>query len=77
MELRISEEPIDQLDEHATISMAFKVERILSVAALAPGLGAIRLSEAAVERPRVKDHDAIKGEGSIAGPSASTPRSGD
>ena len=68
MELRISEEPIDQLDEHATISMAFKVERILSVAALAPGLGAIRLSEAAVERPWVKDHDAIKGEGPIRRP---------
>ena len=51
MELRISEEPIDWLDEHATISIAFKVERIRSVSAPASGLGGIRLSEATVERP--------------------------
>ncbi len=63
MELRISEEPIDRLDEHATISIAFRVERILSVSALASGLGGIRLSEATVEGPWLKDYDAIKGEG--------------
>jgi GNAT superfamily N-acetyltransferase len=61
--LRISEEPIDRLDQHTTIPIAFRVERILSVSAPSSGLGGIRLSEAAVERPWVKDYDAIKGEG--------------
>ena len=63
VELRISEEPIDRLDKHATISIAFQVERILSVSAPASGLGGIRLSEATVERPWLKDYDALKGEG--------------
>ena len=63
MVLRISEEPIDRLDQHASIPIAFRVERILSVSAPSSGLGGIRLSEAAVERPWVKDYDAIKGEG--------------
>ena len=63
MVLRISEEPIDRLGQHASIPIAFRVERILSVSAPGSGLGGIRLSGAAVERPWVKDYDAIKGEG--------------
>jgi GNAT superfamily N-acetyltransferase len=63
VELRISEEPVDHLDEHAKIPIAFKVERILSVSALASGLAGIRLSETAVEKAWVKDYEAIKGEG--------------
>jgi GNAT superfamily N-acetyltransferase len=63
MSFRIEEEPIGRLDEHATISIAFTVERILEVSLPGAGLGGVRLSEVAVDSPWVKDYDAIKGEG--------------
>jgi hypothetical protein len=63
VEFRVSEEPVERLDEHVRVHIRFRVERILSVSTLVPGLGDIWLSEAAVERPWVKDYDAIKGEG--------------
>jgi GNAT superfamily N-acetyltransferase len=63
MSLRIEEEPIGRLDEHASISIAFTVERILEVSIPDAGLGGVRLTEVAVESPWVKDYDAIKGEG--------------
>ena|SRR5438552_6390187 len=62
-DLRIEEQPIARLDEHAQVPIAFVVERILGVSAPDSGLGGIRLTEAAVETPWVKDYDAIKGEG--------------
>jgi GNAT superfamily N-acetyltransferase len=63
MSFRIEEEPIGRLDEHATISTAFTVERILQVSMPDAGLGGVRLSEVQVDPPWVKDYDAIAGEG--------------
>jgi|ERR1700728_1837626 hypothetical protein len=63
MGFRIEEEPIDHLDEHATITIAFTVERILEVSLPDGGLGGIRLTEVAVDSPWIKDYDTIKGEG--------------
>ncbi|MGH9046237.1 MAG: GNAT family N-acetyltransferase [Acidimicrobiales bacterium] len=63
MTVRIEEEPITGLDEHATISIAFRVERILEVSLPDAGLGGIRLDEVAVDRPWVKDYDESEGEG--------------
>jgi GNAT superfamily N-acetyltransferase len=63
VKVRIEEELIDRLDEHAKVPIAFRVERILAVSAPNSGLGGIVLSERPVERPWVKDYDAIKGEG--------------
>ncbi len=61
MELRIAVEPIDRLDDHALIPIAFAVERVLAVSLEGSGLGGIRLSETGVDVPRVKDYDLIKG----------------
>jgi hypothetical protein len=61
--LRVTEEPIAGLDEHARVSIAFTVERILRVSAPGSGLGGVVLDEVPVDRPWVKDYDAIKGEG--------------
>jgi GNAT superfamily N-acetyltransferase len=61
--LRVTEEPIAGLDEHAGISIAFMVERILLVSAPGSGLGGVVFDEVPVERPWVKDYDTIKGEG--------------
>jgi GNAT superfamily N-acetyltransferase len=63
VDLRIKEEPIERLSEHAQISIAFLVERIFVVSSPNSGLGGIRLTEATVEKPWAKDYDAIKGEG--------------
>jgi GNAT superfamily N-acetyltransferase len=63
VELRVEEEPIDRLEEHARIPIAFPVQGILAVSTPDSGLGGIVLTEAAVETPWVKDYDAIKGEG--------------
>ncbi|MBO0886525.1 MAG: GNAT family N-acetyltransferase [Acidimicrobiales bacterium] len=63
MELRIQEDSLDRLDEHARIPIAFMVQRILAVSTPDSGLGGVVLTEAAVETPWVKDYDAIKGEG--------------
>lgn len=63
VELRITEEPIERLGDHARISIAFVVERILAVSVGNSGLSGIALSEAVVQTPWVKDYDAVKGEG--------------
>lgn len=63
VDLRIEEEPIDTLDEHALVPIAFAVERILAVRRVNSGLGGILLSETGVDVPWVKDYDLIKGEG--------------
>jgi GNAT superfamily N-acetyltransferase len=62
-DLSIQEESIERLDEHASISIAFLVERILAVSLTDGGLGGVRLLEAPVASPWTKDYDAIKGEG--------------
>jgi GNAT superfamily N-acetyltransferase len=51
------------LDEHATIPIAFLVERVLTIWPADGGLGGLRLTETPVSIPWVKDYDAIKGEG--------------
>jgi len=58
MSVRITEEPIDRLHEHATISIAFVVERVLTVShSDAPD--PFTFSEVAVEHRWVKDYDAL------------------
>jgi GNAT superfamily N-acetyltransferase len=61
--LEVGEEPIGNLAQHAEISIAFRVERVLEVALVDDGLGGVVLSEVAVPDPWIKDYDAIKGEG--------------
>src|SRR5450759_1402332 len=63
MGLEIREEPLSALTEHATIPIAFRVERVLDVSALKDGLGGLVLAERPVEAPYEKDYDALKGEG--------------
>lgn len=63
MDLRVVAEPIGRLGEHATIPIAFTVERVLAVSTPRSGLGGIVLQEVAVQTPWVKDYDAIEGEG--------------
>ena len=54
MQLPIVEEPIERLDEHARISIAFTVQRMLQVSTPGCGLGGIQLIEVDVEAPWVK-----------------------
>jgi GNAT superfamily N-acetyltransferase len=63
MDLHIEPEPIERLDDHARIPIAFTVQRILSVSTPYSGLAGIQLNEVVVETPWVKDYDATKGEG--------------
>jgi len=65
MSLDIREEALTPaaLSEHAAISIAFVVDRILEVRLLDGGLGGMSLAEAAVTGPYVKDYDAIAGAG--------------
>jgi GNAT superfamily N-acetyltransferase len=63
MGLEIREEPLSALAEHATIPIAFRVERVLDVSALKDGLGGLVLAERPVEASYEKDYDAVKGEG--------------
>ncbi len=51
------------LREHARISIAFVVDRILRVTLAGGGLGGMSLTETPVADPYVKDYDAIAGEG--------------
>jgi GNAT superfamily N-acetyltransferase len=61
--MKIAEESISRLDEHAEISIAFLVEKVLEISLLDGGLAGLRLSEQVVAQPWLKDYDAIKGEG--------------
>ena len=65
MSLDIQEEDLTPaaLDEHAAISIAFVVERMLQVALVDGGLGGMSLTETAVTDPYLKDYDAVEGEG--------------
>jgi GNAT superfamily N-acetyltransferase len=63
MDIEVREEPIAALAEHAGISIAFTVDRVLGVTISKGGLGGLVLSERAVDEPYVKDYDAIDGEG--------------
>ncbi|MBW3537468.1 MAG: GNAT family N-acetyltransferase [Actinobacteria bacterium] len=61
--MRVEEEPIANLGQHAEIPIAFTVDRVLDVALVEGGLGGFLLSEVPVDEPWVKDYDADKGEG--------------
>jgi len=65
MSLDIREEPLTPavLSEHASIPIAFVVDRILEVRLLDSGRGGISLTETAVTDPYVKDYDALEGAG--------------
>ena len=59
MSVEILEESITVgLREHATISIAFRVDRVLALDIVEGGLGGIRLVERLVETPWIKDYDA-------------------
>lgn len=49
------------LEEYATVSIAFVVDRILQVTVADGGLGGLSLTETAVADPYVKDYDALDG----------------
>jgi GNAT superfamily N-acetyltransferase len=63
MSLDIREEALTPaaLSEHATIPIAFVVDRILEVRLLDGGLSGMSLTETAVAGPYVKDYDALEG----------------
>ena len=65
MSLDIREEAITSavLSEHAAISIAFVVNRVLEVRLLDGGLGGMSLTETGVTSPYVKDYDALQGAG--------------
>lgn len=65
MGIEIREEALTRaaLEEHAAISIAFVVDRILDVRLTNAGLGGLSLTETAIADPYVKDYDAIEEEG--------------
>lgn len=64
MSIEIREEPIDAgLADHATVSIAFLVERVFDVELLDGGLSGFSLVERSVERPWIKDYDSDDSEG--------------
>lgn len=65
MSLEIRQEAVTPgaLGEHAGISIAFVVDRILQVTLADGGLGGMSLAETPLAEPYVKDYDAIEGEG--------------
>jgi GNAT superfamily N-acetyltransferase len=63
MDIQLSEEPMTALAEHARISIAFQVDRVLDLALEDGGLGGFVLSERTLDSPYVKDYDAIAGQG--------------
>jgi len=65
MALGITHEPVGRttLAEHAKISIAFVVDRVLQVTGTDGGMGGLALADTTVAAPYVKDYDAIKGEG--------------
>jgi GNAT superfamily N-acetyltransferase len=62
--IEIREEALTRaaLEEHAAISIAFVVDRILEIRLADAGLRGISLTETAVANPYVKDYDAIEDE---------------
>jgi hypothetical protein len=63
LDIREEVPTVTTLDEHATIPVAFVVDRILDVRLIDGGLGGMSLTETAVKDPYVKDYDAIEGAG--------------
>ena len=63
VEVQLEEQPVERLDEHASISIAFMVEQVLTVSLADDGLGGVWLSEEPVSTPYLKDYDAERGEG--------------
>lgn len=63
MSLDIQQEAVTltALQEHAAVSIAFVVDRILEVTVADGGLGGLSLTETAVAHPYVKDYDALQG----------------
>ncbi|MBO0727808.1 MAG: GNAT family N-acetyltransferase [Acidimicrobiaceae bacterium] len=61
--MNIAEESIQRLDEHAQVSIAFLVEKILVTSLMEGGLRGMGLTEETVGRPWLKDYDAADGEG--------------
>ena len=64
MGIDIREEALTRaaLEEHAAISIAFVVDRILQVRLADAGLGGMSLAETPVADPYIKDYDAIEDE---------------
>lgn len=59
MQVEISEESASWLNEHARISIAFRVESVLALSIDNHGLGGLRLSEQRLDQPYVKDYDVL------------------
>lgn len=54
-------EPMSRLAQHASIPIAFLVERIFEISGPGKGLAGTALTDVTVERPWEKDYDAITG----------------
>lgn len=76
LDIRAEALTLTALGEHAGISIAFVVARVLAVTLAGGGLGGLALTETAVARSYVKDYDAIEGEGLACWPGALTSRTG-
>jgi GNAT superfamily N-acetyltransferase len=63
MSVDLREETIGHLHELGAMPTAFLVERVLDVSPIDSGLGGIELSEQIVEKPWIKDYDALEDEG--------------
>jgi ribosomal protein S18 acetylase RimI-like enzyme len=59
MKIDIRQEPISRLADYAKIPIAFEVDRVFDVVDDPRAAGGHRLIERAIERPYVKDYDAI------------------
>jgi GNAT superfamily N-acetyltransferase len=66
MTIDVVEEPMTALAEYALLSIAFRVDQVLDVTARADG--GFALSPRRLERPYVKDYDAVEGEGPLGWP---------
>jgi GNAT superfamily N-acetyltransferase len=60
MKIEVSEEPINTLDEYASIPIAFAVERVLEVADQRNALGEFVFTERSLDVSFIKDYDAFK-----------------
>lgn len=62
MSIKIIEETPDVLPDYEKISIAFTVNSVFRVELADNGLSGVKLFEKAVEKPFIKNYDAIKGE---------------
>jgi len=63
MGIEVVERGAEVLEGYAEIPIRFRVESVLRVAPIDDGLGGLQMTEARVDKPYVKDYDAMKGEG--------------